>query len=138
MSLFNVFDVAGSGMSAQSLRLNLTSSNLANAESVAGSAEEAYKARHPVFAAQLKAAQAGGPGGVGVGVRGVVEDQAPAQALHQPGHPLADDNGYVYRSNVSVVEEMVDMISASRSYQNNVEIMNTSKDLMLQTLRLGR
>ena len=138
MSLFNVFDVAGSGMNAQSLRLNLTASNLANAESVAGTAEAAYKARHPVFAAQLKAAQAGHGAGVGVDVRGVVEDQAPSQPLHQPGHPLADAGGYVYRSNVNVVEEMVDMISASRSYQNNVEIMNTSKDLMLQTLRLGR
>jgi flagellar basal-body rod protein FlgC len=139
MSLFNVFDVAGSGMSAQSLRLNLTASNLANAETVAGSPEQAYRSRQPVFAAALQAARASeGAAAVPVQVLGVVESGAPPQALHQPNNPLADENGYVYRSNVNTVEAMVNMISASRSYQNNVEIMSTSRDLLLQTLQLGR
>lgn len=138
MSLFKVFDVAGSGMNAQALRLNMTASNLANAETVAGSADAAYKARHPVFASALKAAQGGGESSAQVEVKGVVEDSSPAQRLYQPNHPMADQDGYVYRSNVNSVEEMVDMISAQRSYQNNVEVMNTSRDLLLQTLRLGR
>lgn len=137
MSLFDVFNVAGSGMSAQSLRLNLTASNLANAETVAGSPEQAYRSRQPVFAAALNAAR-GGQGAVPVQVLGVVESDAPPQALYQPNNPLADDKGYVYRSNVNTVEAMVNMISASRSYQNNVEIMSTSRDLLLQTLRLGQ
>ncbi|SRR5690554_3380427 len=139
MSLFKVFDVSGSAMTAQSLRLNLTASNLANAETMAASPEEAYKARQPVFAAALKQAQGapGGEAGTPVQVKGVVESQAPTEALHMPGHPLADANGYVYRSNVNPIEEMVNMISAQRSFQNNVEVMNTSKELLLQTLRLG-
>lgn len=136
MSLFNVFDVAGSGMAAQSTRLNLTSSNLANAESVAGSEGEAYRSRQPVFAAAMKAAR--GEGATGVEIRGVVESNAPVQALYQPQHPLANGEGYVFRSNVNTVESMVNMISASRSYQNNVEVMSTSRDLMLQTLQIGR
>lgn len=135
MSSFNVFEIAGSGMNAQSTRLNLTASNLANAETVAGSAEEAYRARQPVFAAALNNAQGQA---VPVNVRGVVESDAPPQALHQPNHPLADENGYVYRSNVNSVESMVNMISASRAYQNNVEVMTTSRDMLLQTLQLGR
>ncbi len=138
MSLFNVFDVAGSAMTAQSLRLNLTASNLANAETVAGTPEEAYKARQPVFAAALRAARSGANKAVPVEVRAVVESNAPAQALYMPEHPMADAQGYVYRSNVNTVEEMVNMMSASRSYQNNVEVLSTSRDLLLQTLRLGQ
>lgn len=136
MSLFKVFEVAGSGMSAQTLRLNTTASNLANAETVAGSPEQAYKARQPVFAAALKAQQ-GLQQTIPVQVKAVVESEAPNQPLHMPNHPDADADGYVYRSNVNTVEELVNMISASRSYQNNVEVMNTSKELLLQTLRLG-
>lgn len=136
MSLFKVFDVAGSAMSAQTLRLNTTASNLANADVVAGTPEQAYKARQPVFAAALKATQSLQEA-VPVQVKGVVESQAPAQAMHMPAHPQADEGGFVYRSNVNPVEELVNMISASRSYQNNVEVMNTSKELLLQTLRLG-
>ncbi len=133
MSLFQAFDVAGSAMSAQSKRLNMTASNLANANSVAGSPEEAYKARHPVFQAVMK-----GEGAAGVNMTGVYESEAPAKARYSPGHPLADDKGYVYAPNVNLVEEMVDMISASRSYQTNVEIMNTSKEMMMRTLQLGK
>ena len=140
MSSFKAFDIAGSGMSAQSVRLNTTASNLANAESVSGDANSVYKPRHPIFEAvrqQLGAAQAES-GNTAVRVRGIYESQAPAAARYEPGNPLADANGYVYAPAVNVVEEMVNMISASRSYQNNVEVMNTSKDLLLATLRLGQ
>jgi len=139
MSLFKVFDTAGSAMTAQSLRLNMTASNMANSETVAGTPEAAYKARHPVFEATMQAVQGKtDPSTLGVRVREVLESDAPNPALHMPSHPEADENGYVYRSNVNTVEEMVNMISASRSYQNNVEVMNTSRDLLLQTLRLGQ
>ncbi|MCC5859931.1 MAG: flagellar basal body rod protein FlgC [Ectothiorhodospiraceae bacterium] len=140
MSLFKVFDTAGSALTAQSLRLNMTASNLANAETVAGTPEAAYRAKQPVFAAALRQADGLLPGAAsgGVRVRDVVESQAPNQVLHMPDHPEADENGYVYRSNVNTVEEMVNMISASRSYQNNVEVLSTSRDLLMQTLRLGR
>ncbi|MFM1887003.1 MAG: hypothetical protein RL026_2160 [Pseudomonadota bacterium] len=133
MSSFSLFDIAGSGMAAQSVRLNTVASNLANAESVSGSPETAYKARHPVFQAVMTAS-----GGSAVRVNGIVEDSAPPVARYQPGNPLADAQGYVYGPNVNTVEEMVDMISASRAYQNNVEVMNTSRDLLLATLRLGQ
>ena len=138
MSLFKVFDIAGSALSAQTIRLNTTASNMANADTVGSSEETAYRARHPVFATVLKAAGGGSPEVAGVRVAGIVEDAAPIEKRYQPGHPLADENGYVYTSNVNVVEEMVNMISASRNYQNNVELMNTSKQLLLATLRLGQ
>jgi len=140
MSSFKAFEIAGSGMSAQSVRLNTTASNLANAESVSGDAASVYKPRHPIFEAvrsQLAGAQSEN-GNAAVRVRGIYESQAPAAARYEPGNPLADANGYVYAPAVNVVEEMVNMISASRSYQNNVEVMNTSKDLLLATLRLGQ
>lgn len=143
MGLYDVFNISGSALSAQSTRLNVTASNLANAETVSGTAEGAYRARQPVFAAELQAARgglqaAGGDGpGTGVQLRSIVESDAPVQPLYQPEHPDADADGYVYRSNVNTVEEMVNMISASRSYQNNVEVMTTSRDLLLQTLQLG-
>lgn len=135
MSLFRVFDVAGSGMSAQSVRLNLTASNLANAQSVAGSPAEAYKARQPVFAAALE--QFSDREAVPVRTTAVVESQSEHPSRYAPAHPMADEQGYVYGSNVDSIEELTNMISASRSYQNNVEVLNTSKDLLLRTLRLG-
>ena len=142
MSSFKAFDIAGSGMAAQSVRLNTTASNLANAESVSGDPNRVYKARHPVFEAvraQLQAGAAQQQGGdAAVRVTGIYESQAPATARYEPGNPLANAEGYVYAPAVNVVEEMVNMISASRSYQNNVEVMNTSKDLLLATLRLGQ
>ncbi len=137
MPSFNIFDIAGSGMSAQTVRLNTTASNLANADSVSATAADAYKARHPVFKS-LQAALSGSSAGAQVQVSGITQSQTAAQARYEPGNPMANAEGYVYSSNVNVVEEMVDMISASRSYQNNVEVMNTSKDLMLATLRLGQ
>jgi flagellar basal-body rod protein FlgC len=137
MSSFKIFEVAGSGMSAQSVRLNTTASNLANADSVSGDPNQVYKAKHPLF----EAIRAGlGTNGVsnGVAVKGIYESSVPATARYEPGNPLADTNGYVYGPAVNTVEEMVDMISASRSYQNNVEVMNTAKEMMLATLRLGQ
>jgi flagellar basal-body rod protein FlgC len=143
MSSFKAFEIAGSGMSAQSVRLNTTASNLANAESVSSTPEGVYKARHPIFEAvraQLAAGMHGqaADGNAAVRVRGIYESQAPAAQRYEPGNPLANADGYVYAPSVNAVEEMVNMISASRSYQNNVEVMNTSKDLLMATLRLGQ
>lgn len=140
MPSFKIFDIAGSGLSAQSVRLNTVASNLANADSVSGDPSTVYKARHPVFEAVRNslATSTSQGGGAAVRVDGIVESQAPSTARYEPGNPLANADGYVYSSNVNVVEEMVDMISASRAYQNNVEVMNTSKELMLATLKLGQ
>ena len=139
MSSFKAFDIAGSGMAAQSVRLNTTASNLANADSVAGDAAHVYKARHPIFeAVRASLTSQVSDSNPAVKVRGIYESTAPASARYEPGNPLADTKGYVYAPAVNVVEEMVNMISASRSYQNNVEVMNTSKDLLLATLRLGQ
>ena len=139
MSSFKAFDIAGSGMAAQSVRLNTTASNLANAESVSGDPTKVYKPRHPIFEA-VRASLSAKPGDANpaVKVSGIYESPAPALARYEPGNPLANSDGYVYAPAVNAVEEMVNMISASRSYQNNVEVMNTSKDLLLATLRLGQ
>ena len=137
MSSFKIFDIAGSGMSAQSVRLNATASNLANAESVSGDPNQVYKAKHPLFEA-IRTGLGKDAASAGVTVKGIFENQAPPSARYEPGNPLADVNGYVYAPNVNSVEEMVDMISASRSYQNNIEVMNTAKEMMLATLRLGQ
>ncbi|MCY1281231.1 Flagellar basal-body rod protein FlgC [compost metagenome] len=149
MSLSNVFNIAGTGMSAQTTRLNTISSNIANAESVSSSVDQTYRARHPVFATVLQNAnsQSGDRGslfadqdqaGAGVQVLGVVEDQSTLTPRYEPSHPAADANGYVYYPNVNVVEEMADMISASRAFQTNTEMMNTAKQMMLKVLTLGQ
>ena len=140
MSLYSIFNVAGSGMAAQSLRLNTVASNLANAESVSGTPEGAYRSREPLFAA-VHAQQSGGgsaDAGQGVQVLGVTESQAAIPQRYEPGNPLANADGYVYGSNVNPVDELVNMISASRSYQNNVEVMNSTRQLMQKTLDLGK
>ena len=137
MSLFKVIDVAGTAMNAQSVRLNVTASNLANAGSVSGDPEQVYRAKHPVFSS-FQQTLADQTGVTGVKLDGIVESSAPLSTRYQPEHPDADENGNVYVSNVNTVEEMVNMISASRSYKNNVELINTTKDLLLQTLSLGR
>jgi flagellar basal-body rod protein FlgC len=137
MSMSKIFDIAGSAMSAQSTRLNTVASNLANADVASATAEGAYKARHPVFASVLSQVGADARGSAGVQVTGIMQsDQAPRME-YMPGHPLANSDGYVYFSNVNTVEEMADMMSASRSYQNNVEMLQTIKELMLRTLQLG-
>ncbi len=134
MSLFNVFSIAGSAMTAQSARLNTTSSNLANADSVVTSTGQPYRAKQVVFQAK----QMGGPEAQGVRVTQVVESATPPRMVYDPKSPLANKDGYVSMPNVNVVEEMVNMISASRSYQNNVEMMNTAKNLMQKTLQIGQ
>ncbi|MAM88111.1 MAG: flagellar basal body rod protein FlgC [unclassified Hahellaceae] len=161
MSLQNIFNVAGSGMSAQSIRLNTVSSNIANAEAASSSEGDTYRARKPIFSAmaheQMRLqgslgidssgsspylsgfdSQAEQAASQGVGVKGIVESQAPLQPRYEPNHPSADENGYVFYPNVNVVEEMADMISASRSFQMNVEVMNTAKTMIQQVLTLGQ
>lgn len=137
MSLFSVFNVAGSGMSAQTVRLNTVASNLANANSVSGDARDVYRARQPVFAAMLDQARGDGSN-VGVRTLGVVQKGGEPERVHEPGNPLADADGYVYHANVNPVEEMANMMSAARTFQNNIQVLNTTKQLMLATIRMGQ
>ena len=134
MSLFAILDVAGSALTAQSQRLNTTASNLANADSATSSTGQPYRAKQVVFSAQPVAAD----NSVGVRVAQVIQDQSPPRRVHDPRHPLADANGYVNMPNVNVIEEMVYMISASRSYQTIAELMNTAKTLLQKTLQIGQ
>ena len=133
MSLFNIFNVSGSAMSAQAQRLNTVASNLANVDSATSSTGEAYRAKQVVFEAVPMTT-----GGTGVKVKEVVEDASPMKQVYDPKHPMADDKGYVTMPNVNPVDEMVNMLSASRSYQNNVETMNAAKSMLLKTLTLGQ
>ena len=133
MSLFNIFNVSGSAMSAQAQRLNTVASNLANADSATSPTGEAYRAKAVVFESVPTAS-----GATGVRVREVVEDPSPLKQVYDPKHPMADDKGYVSMPNVNVVDEMVNMLSASRAYQNNVETMNAAKTLLLKTLTIGQ
>ena len=134
MSLFNVFNISGSAMSAQSQRLNAVASNLANADSATSANGTPYKAKQVVFSAT----PTNSPDANGVKVLKVVEDASPPRMLYDPNHPLADEKGYVTMPNVNVTEEMVNMISASRAYQNNVETMNAAKTMLLKTLTIGQ
>lgn len=136
MSLFKVFDIAGSGMSAQMLRLNTVSSNLANSQTMSATEKDAYRSRQPVFQTVLD--DVNSKDGSKVKVTQIVESDASIPMQYMPNHPLANKDGYVFGSNVNVIEEMTNMMSASRSYQNNTEMMNTSKELLLRTLQLGR
>ncbi|MDH1443995.1 flagellar basal body rod protein FlgC [Pseudomonas sp. GD03721] len=147
MSLASVFNIAGTGMSAQSTRLNTVASNIANAESVSSSIEQTYRARHPVFATVFQQSQNSGSGslfaeqdeaGSGVQVLGIVEDQSNLDMRYEPSHPAANADGYVFYPNVNVVEEMADMISASRAFQTNAEMMNTAKTMLQKVLTLGQ
>ena len=135
MSMFNIFNVSGSAISAQAQRLNTVASNLANADAVAGPDGQAYRARQVMF---QTVPMGNGQASAGVKVANVVQSDAPNRREYSPHHPQADAQGYVTHSNVNPVEEMVNMISASRSYQNNVEVMNTAKSLMLKTLQMGQ
>jgi flagellar basal-body rod protein FlgC len=136
MSLFRIFDIAASALSAESTRLNLVASNLANAQSVSASEAGAYRARVPVFAAVLETEL--GMETAGVRVSAIREDPRPLRRDYRPGHPLADAQGYVYASNVNVMEEMTNMISASRTFQTGIEVMNSAKQMLLRTLSLGQ
>ena len=138
MSMFAIFNVAGSAVSAQAQRLNVVASNLANVDTVAGPDGQAYKARQVVFQTLLMGAPGRPESAAGVAVTQIAEDESPGRRVHDPRHPQADAEGYVTYSNVNAVEEMVNMISASRSYQNNVEIMNTAKTLLQKTLQMGQ
>lgn len=134
MSMFSIFGVSGSAISSQAQRLNVVASNLANADAVAGPDGKSYKARQVVF----QTVPMGDQATAGVKVQNITESEAPGRRVHNPNHPSADKEGYVTHSNVNPVEEMVNMISASRAYQNNVEVMNTAKSLMLKTLQMGQ
>ena len=136
MSLMNIFEVSGSSMAAQTIRINTTASNLANANTAATTADEAYRARNPIF--QTIYQSAFDQSSMGVRVTGIAESSVEPQRIYKPGHSAADEDGYVYMPNVNVVDEMVNMISASRSYQSSVEVLNTSKELLLRTLSLGQ
>jgi flagellar basal-body rod protein FlgC len=138
VSLFNVMDIASTGMSAQSVRLNTTASNVANANSVSSSYDQTYKARHPVFAAELDQASGLQNPGSRVKVLGVVESAKPLQIEYSPGHPMSDENGYIYKPNVNVVEEMANMMSASKAYETNVQVADTTKRIFRRVLRLGQ
>jgi flagellar basal-body rod protein FlgC len=139
MSLTKIFDISSSAVAAQSQRLNVVASNLANADSVAGPDGQTYRARQVVFQAQNvnQPGESGDAASVGVQVTDIVEDQSPLRRIYDPKNPMAKEDGYVEMPNVNVVEEMVNMIAASRSYQNNIEVMNTAKSLLLKTLTLG-
>lgn len=134
MSLFKVFDISGSALHAQTVRLNTTASNMANVDSISSSTATTYRSRQPVFAAQIDDNE---DAVAGVDILGIVESQAPLRREYRPDHPLADKDGYVNVPNVNPVEEMANMISASRSYQSNVEVLNTSKQMLMRTLSLG-
>lgn len=139
MSLFNAFKAAGSAMQAQSQRLNTVASNMANVDTAASNADDVYKARKVVFQAELEKARPGSAAlAEGVNVKEVVTSEAEARKIYDPKHPMADKDGYVFMPNVNAVEEMVDMMAASRSYQTNAEVMNTAKSLMLKTLSMGQ
>ena len=137
MSALKIFDIAGSGMNAQNLRLNLVASNISNANSVSSSLDQVYKARQPIFATEMQNAMNKNTAN-GVNVLGIVESQAPPVMEYAPNHPLADATGYIYKPNVNSIEEMANMMSASRDYQNNVDVLNTAKTMILDTLKLGQ
>ena len=151
MSVFRILDIAGTAMNAQSIRMNATASNLANAESVSSSVDDSDKARRPLFSAAWEEALArnqqtgepcdpvtGEPFGIGVSLKGIVESDAPTIREYNPNHPLADADGYIYRPNINPVEEMADMMSAQRSYQTAVQVADNARNMLLQTLRLGQ
>ena len=140
MSLFNVFKVAGSALNAQTIRLNTTASNLANAESVNGDAAKTYRARHPVFQSMMDTSNPFADdqqASAGVRVLGVVESSAPPSMRYQPDNPVANKDGYVFTSNVNSIEEMTNMISANRSFATNIDVINTARDLLLKTISMG-
>ncbi len=137
MSLLNIFDIAGSAMSAQTIRMNTTASNMANLESVSSSTGKTYRARYPVFETMYSDSMRNGYSN-GVRVAGIIESQAPLRQEYRPEHPKADEDGYVYYPNVNSIEEMTNMMSATRTFQNNVEIINASKQMLLRTLSIGQ
>ncbi len=138
MSLFNVFDISGSALYAQTLRLNTISSNMANANSTSSSSGQTYRARLPVFAPMLNNPYGDKKQPAGVKVLGIVESKKPLRQEYEPDNPLANEEGYIFMPNVNMIEEMTNMISAARAYQSNVEVMNTAKKMLMRTLSMGK
>ncbi len=138
MSLFNVMQISSTGMQAENVRLNTTASNIANANTVSSSYNDTYRARQPVFATELQRAIDGQTLGAGVEVKGIVESDAPLQVEYAPHNPMADENGYIYKPNVNVVEEMANMMSASKAYETNVQVADTTKRIFRRVLQLGQ
>ncbi len=136
MSMFKVLDISGSGLHAQTIRLNTIASNMANVDSISSNADTTFRGKKPIFETILDSAT-GLPTG-GVRVRDIVENQAPLKMEFSPNHPMANGEGYIFRPNVNVVEEMTDMMSASRTFQTNIEVMNTAKQLLLRTIQIGK
>lgn len=136
MSMFNILDISGSAMHAQTVRLNTVASNMANADSISSNKDETYRSKQPVFQTILDETTLEPKGGVRI--KEIVESQAPLKMEYNPNHPMANGEGYIYRPNVNVVEEMANMMSASRSYETNIEVLNTSKQLLLRTIQLGK
>ncbi|MEA1988836.1 MAG: flagellar basal body rod protein FlgC [Pseudomonadota bacterium] len=136
MSMFKILDISATGMHAQTVRLNTIASNMANVDSVSSNKDETYKSKQPVFQTILEGNMHEPTGGVRV--KEVLESQAPSIMEYNPNHPMSDEKGYIYRPNVNVIEEMANMMSASRSYETNIEVMNTSKQLLLRTIQLGK
>ncbi|GAB6034237.1 flagellar basal body rod protein FlgC [Galenea microaerophila] len=136
MSMFNVLDISATGMHVQTVRLNTIASNMANVDSISSNAKETYRAKEPVFQAIMDE-ESGRPTG-GVKIKEIVENKAPLKMEYNPNHPMANKEGYIFRPNVNVVEEMANMLDASRTYETNIEVMNTSKQLLLRTLQLGK
>lgn len=136
MSMFNILDISASGMHAQTVRLNTIASNMANVDSISSNKGEVYQSKQPVFETILQGSKQEPTGGVRV--KDIVESEAPAKMEYNPNHPLSDDQGYIYRPNVNTVEEMANMLSASRSYETNIEVLNTSKQLLMRTIQLGQ
>jgi len=136
MSMFKILDISATGMHAQTVRLNTIASNMANVDSVSSNKDETYKSKQPVFQTILEGNMHEPTGGVRV--KEVVESQAPSIMEYNPNHPMSDEKGYIYRPNLNVIEEMANMMSASRSYETNIEVMNTSKQLLLRTIQLGK
>ena len=140
MSLFNVFNVSGSALNAETVRLNTTASNMANAESVNGDPSKVYRARQPVFQTMMDESgldSDGDDSSAGVRVLGVIESTTPPIERYEPNNPQANKDGYIYMSNVNSIEEMTNMISANRSFSTNVEAINTARDLLLKTIAMG-
>jgi flagellar basal-body rod protein FlgC len=138
MSFMHVFDVSGSALNAQTVRLNVTASNMANADTVSSNRDQTYRSRQPIFQTIMDREQKLSGTTSKVQVQGIVESKAPLREEYNPNHPMANEEGYIYKSNVNVVEEMANMMSASQSYRANVEVMNTAKQLLIRTLSMGQ
>jgi flagellar basal-body rod protein FlgC len=134
--MFNILDISASAMHAQTVRLNTVASNMANVDSISSNKEDTYRSKQPVFQEILEGSKSGPTGGVRV--KEIVENQAPLKMEYSPNHPMSNDEGYIFRPNVNEVEEMANMMSASRSYETNIEVLNTSKQLLLRTIQLGK